>query len=543
MTPAPGAAPGTACRPNVVLIVADDMGFSDIGCFGSEIPTVNLDRMAREGARLTQMYNGARCCPSRAALLTGVYAQQAGLGHMTETGTEVLPGYSGHLSDRAVTIAEVLGAAGYQTGMVGKWHVGGRVPRRGDGSVDLSSCVHPMDRGFERFWGTLMGAGSYYVPVSLLDGRNPVGDWAGRHIEDFYYTDAIGSRSAEMIEAMAGREAPFFAYVAHVAPHWPLHALGADIASITQSYEGGWDQLRTARHEAAVGLGVLAETWTISATEPGLPVWDDSAIRPWEQLRMIVYAAQVLALDRAVGRVLDALERAGVADNTLVVFLSDNGGCAEVLGGNDSSPIRPRWTRDGRQVRPGNEVGLEPGGEDTWMSYGGAWAAASNSPFRRYKHWVHEGGISTPFIARWPAAIPPGVINHDPAHLVDVMATCIDLAGAAYPSVRDGRAVVPLEGQSLRAALEGRPSDRVGAIFWEHEGNQAVRLDDLKLVRAHGGAWELYRMDLDRTETEDLARRHPRDVRRLASLWEDWARRAGVLPWDIVRPQLTPFWS
>ena len=530
-------------RPNIVLIVADDMGFTDIGCFGSEIPTPNLDRMSRRGARFSQMYNGARCCPSRAALLTGVYAQQAGIGHMTETGTEALPAYRGRLSERAVTIAEVLGDAGYRTGMVGKWHVGGRVPVGADGVPDVTSSLHPMDRGFGKFWGTLMGAGSYYTPTSLLDGRTPVGDWAGQRLDDFYYTDAIGQRSASMIEDLSAGEQPFFLYVAHVAPHWPLHALDEDIAAVTEGFQAGWQALRAARHESAVGLGILSRTWAVSRTDPLLPSWEDAPDQDWERERMKVYAAQIVALDRAVGRVLDTLERLGLAEDTLVMFVSDNGGCAEVLGAEGGGPIRPRHTRDGAPVHGGNVVGLRPGGEATYMSYGGAWAAASNSPFRRYKHWVHEGGISTPFLACWPAGIPAGVTSHEPVHLIDVMATCVDVGGAAYPSIRGGQAIVPLEGQSFRAALAGQPSDRVGAIFWEHEGNRAVRLGDLKLVSAHGDPWELYRMDLDRTETDDLALRYPADVHRMSSLWADWARRAGVLPWDVVEPQLNRFWS
>jgi arylsulfatase A-like enzyme len=530
-------------RPNIVLVVADDMGFSDIGCFGSEIPTPNLDRMAARGARLTQMYNGARCCPSRAALLTGVYAQQAGIGHMAETGTADLPGYRGRLSESTVTIAEVLQDAGYRTGMVGKWHVGGPVPIASDGTPKVDQSLHPMDRGFDEFWGTLMGAGSYYTPTSLLDGRQPVGDWAGEPMEDFYYTDMLGERSVRMAEQLAAGGDPFFLYVAHVAPHWPLHATERDVEAVTDRYGGGWNALRAARHESLVAVGLLAGTWQVSPPDPAVPPWDEVGDRGWERQRMSVYAAQVMALDRAVGRLLDTLERLGIADNTLVMFLSDNGGCAEQLGAEGGSPIVPRRTRSGGMLRPGNVVGLRPGGEDTYMSYGPGWAYASNSPFRYYKHWVHEGGISTPCVAQWPAQVPAGTINHDPAHLVDIMATCVDAAGAVYPALRREEVIVPLEGQSLRCALEGRNSDRVGAIFWEHEGNRAVRLGDLKAVAEHGRPWELYRMDLDRTETGDLALSHPADVRHLASLWNDWARRTGVLPWDVVLPRLRNFWE
>lgn len=534
---------GNVPRPNIVLIVADDMGFSDIGCFGSEIPTPNLDRMAHNGLRLTQMYNGARCCPSRAALLTGVYAQQAGIGHMTETGTDALEGYRGRLSERVVTIAEVLKDAGYRTGMVGKWHVGGRATVDVMGRPVVDNLIHPMDRGFDEFWGTLLGAGSYYTPTSLFDGRTPIGDWAGMPMDDFYYTDSIGEHSAAMVQRFCAEERPFFAYVAHVAPHWPLHATEDDIENIGDIYGAGWQALRKSRHAKLVDLGMLSSNWKISADERDEPSWSDMSDHAWERQRMMAYAAQVLALDRAVGRVLDAIEAGGIAEQTLVMFMSDNGGCAEVLGAEDDSPFRPRRTRRGLPLRGGNVPGLRPGPEDTYMSYGRAWANASNSPFRFYKHWVHEGGIATPFVAQWPGTIPPGSANHDPAHFIDVMATCIDVARAAYPLAREGHAIVPLEGQSFRSSLEGKPSDRVGAIYWEHEGNRAVRLGDLKLVSVHGRAWELYRMDLDRTETTDLASRLPGDTSRMASLWEDWARRAGVLPWDEVKPQLRPFWD
>ena len=528
--------------PNIVLIVADDMGYSDIGCFGSEISTPNLNAMAARGMRLSQFYNGARCCPSRAALLTGLYAQQAGIGHMAETGTESLRGYVGHLNGHCVTIAEALRAAGYRTGMVGKWHVGGRAPWS-EGELDLRDVVHPLDRGFEEFWGTLIGAGSYYAPRSLMSGRDRIDSDASSGVfEEFYYTDEIGRRSAEMIERMAATGEPFFAYVAHVAPHWPLHALEEDIELMDQSYGVGWSNLRQERHERLRELGVLERSWTIAKND-AVSEWDSARDKAWEEMRMRVYAAQVYALDRAVGRVLESLERAGVADDTVVIFLSDNGGCAEELGTEGSEPLRRLRTSRGDTVLAGNRQGLVPGSDATYMSYGRSWANASNSPFRMYKHWVHEGGISTPFVVQWPRVIPAGSINHDSAHLVDVMATCLDLAGAVYPRQFGGEAIVPLEGQSLRAVFEGRDTARVGAIFWEHEGNRAVRLGELKLVSLHGRPWELYRMDRDRTETDDVSLLYGHSVRQMESLWLDWARRAYVEPWEVVEKQLTAWWT
>lgn len=531
-------------RPNIVFILADDMGFSDIGCFGSEVPTPNIDRIGRDGLRMTQMYNCARCCPSRASLLTGLYPHQAGIGHMVETGTEEFEGYRGRLTERSVTIPEVLGSAGYTTGMVGKWHVGGPAPwvRR---QLDLSSVVHPLDRGFNHFWGTLIGAGSYYAPRSLMDGRTLLDPTRDEQVpEGFYYTDSIGEHSVDMVRTLAQSQRPFFLYVAHVAPHWPLHAHEGDIEEALPYYRGGWEDIRASRQERLRDLGVLQRTWAISAPDDGVREWAVCEWKAWEQLRMSVYAAQIIALDRAIGLLLDEIERLGISQETVVMFCSDNGGCAEELGGEGAGPLRRAQTRAGEPVRGGNIVGLRPGTEDTYMSYGQSWANASNSPFRMYKHWVHEGGISTPFLVRWPGTTSPGTIDHVPRHFVDVMATCLDLAGTTYPLERDGRGTIPLEGQSFRTTLEGVPDSRVGAISWEHEGNRAVRLGDLKLVSVFGHDWELYEMDSDRTETNNVSDKYPADVKRMESLWLDWARRVGVVPWETVGPLCEwPHWS
>lgn len=527
--------------PNIVLIVADDMGFSDIGCFGSEIATPNIDKIGEQGVVMTQFYNGARCSPSRASLLTGLYAQQSGVGHLSEFGADNLRGYQGRLNEHCVTIAEVLRDAGYQTGMVGKWHVGGRIGWDDQHGFDVSDTLHPMDRGFDQFWGTLNGAGSYYTPGTLMEGRKAGG---GTVDEGFYYTDEIGSRAANMVERMALAGGPFFAYVAHVAPHWPLHAPLADIEGVGTSYEAGWGTTRQQRHEMLRSAGLVNAKWKMSPADEGVVPWAEVSDQSWEAERMRVYAAQVMALDRAVGKVLSSLERTGVAENTLVMFMSDNGGCAEML--TPELPTRfisQSHASSGEAVQVGNMVGLRPGDGSTFMSYGHSWAHASNSPFRLYKHWVHEGGISTPFVARWPRGGGRGNVVHEPMHFIDVMATCVDLGRAAYPAERNGCAIVPLEGQSFRCVLEGRPSQRVGAIYWEHEGNRAVRLADLKLVARDGRPWELYRMDQDRTETLDVAAHYGTDVRMMDSLWLDWARRSFVVPWAEVVPQLTPYYT
>ncbi len=511
--------------PNILLILADDMGYSDIGCFGSEIQTPNLDRLAAGGLRLTQMYNCARCCPTRASLLTGLYPHQAGVGHMVDN--KGVPAYQGYLNDRCVTVAEALRAAGYRTFMSGKWHVGGPYSTRPE-TWRAGEPGHPtpVDRGFERHYGTLAGAGSFFDPHTLMrDGRflEPEGD-------DFYYTDAISDNAAAMIEEAAGD--PFFLYVAYTAPHWPLHALPEDVARYRGRYREGWDALRRQRHERMKAMGLVSGSWPITPRDAQAPAWDDVPDKDWEDARMAVYAAQVDRMDQGIGRILARLAERGLEENTLVMFLSDNGGCAEFLREDGTLGSAPAATRDGRPVRSGNIRGLMPGPADTFMSYDLPWANASNTPFRRYKHWVHEGGIATPFVARWPAAIPPGGLAHPPCHLVDIAATCLDAAGARYPEQVDGRPIIPAEGESLVPLLRGEPWRRQNAIFWEHEGNRAVRQDRWKLVSRHPGGWELYDMDEDRTELHDLSETNQDKVKELATIYDAWAARCGVVPWD-----------
>lgn len=519
-------------RPNIVLMLADDMGFADIGCFGSEIRTPSLDRLAAGGARLTQMYNCARCCPSRASLLTGLYPHQAGVGHMVnDLG---LPGYRGYLGDGCATIAELLGAAGYRTAMSGKWHVGGNYApdrpeswRPGEPGYPL-----PTQRGFEHHFGTLAGAGSYFRPPTLMRD--------GALIEaegDFYYTEAIGADAAATVRAAASQADPFFLYMAFTAPHWPLHAREADIATYEGRYSEGWTALRTARHETLLSEGLLNPGWAISPQDAQAPAWTDlpPARREWEAWRMAVYAAQVTALDRSVGTVLQALAESGAAEDTLILFVADNGGCAELLREDGGSERYRLPGPDGRPVRVGNIPGLRPGGADTFMSYDLPWANASNTPFRLYKHWVHEGGIATPCVVHWPARVPAGETIHAPAHFIDVLATCLDAAGVPYPAELQGRPLVPLEGESLLPALTGQCWRRERPLFWEHEGNRAVRMDNWKLVSRHPGAWELYDMDEDRTELHDRAATEPQRVAQMADLYAAWAGRANVTPWERLR--------
>jgi len=523
-----------ASRPNVVLILVDDMGFSDIGCYGSEIATPNLDALAAGGVRLTQMYNGARCCPTRASLLTGLYAQQAGVGHMVQD--LGAPGYQGYLNVYCVTLAEALRPSGYRTLMAGKWHVGGQYGRDADQwHAGEPGFPTPLQRGFDHHYGTLAGAGSYFNPHTLMrDGEyvQPEGD-------DYYYTDAIGQEAAGMIEQAAEDNVPFFSYVAFTAPHWPLHALPEDIARYRGRYTDGWDSLRAARYARMRELGILPTDWEVSPRDLQAPAWESLSAedQDWEDARMATYAAQVTRMDRNVGVVLEALQRSGIAENTLVLFLSDNGGCAELLREDGRNESAPPLTRDGRPVRTGNVHGIMPGPADTYMSYDLPWANASNTPFRLFKHWAHEGGISTPMIVHWPGVIEPGRIVHEPCHFIDIMPTLLAAAGAPYPESYEGREILPPAGESLLPALRGDSWTRQQAIYWEHEGNKAVRLANFKLVARFPGPWELYDIAEDRTELHDLSSYYQDTTRKMEHAYDDFAARCGVLPW-AERPWL-----
>lgn len=533
-------------RPNIIVILVDDMGYSDIGCFGSEIQTPNLNELARNGTRNTQMYNCARCCPTRASMLTGLYPHQAGVGHMVENrGTRA---YQGYLRDDCVTIAEALKAGGYQTMMSGKWHVGGPYKPSEPASWEPGAPEHPMplNRGFDRFFGTLEGAGSFFHPYTVMEGTAEdgwqflAGDEGQIQEMDFYYTDAISDKACQMIEAATHhnapqQEAPFFLYMAHTAPHWPLHALPEDIAKYEGLYrQGGWDALRTARHEELNGLGILEATWEITPRDEKSRPWESVADKDWEDLRMAIYAAQIDRMDQGIGRVIDTLKTQGVFDNTLILFLSDNGGCAEFLAEDGAGAQRYAYhTADGAPIRIGNIPELRPGGPDTFMSYDLPWANASNSPFRLYKHWVHEGGIATPLIAHWPDSIPPGQIVHEPTHVIDIMATCLDVSGVAYPDEYDGRTIQPLVGESLAPLLRGENWTREQPIFWEHEGNRAVRWQEWKLVSKHPGEWEFYNMQADRTELNDLFEQDKDRASGFVRQYNAFAERCEVRPWPL----------
>ncbi len=493
-----------AKRPNIVLIMADDMGFSDIGCYGSEISTPNLDRLARKGLRFTHFHNTARCCPTRASLLTGLYPHQAGVGFMVED--RGFPAYQGYLNDSCVTIAEALRPAGYTTLMTGKWHVGENRPH------------WPTDRGFDHYFGLISGASNYF----RLDPERKMA------MEDkpytppekgYYMTDAFTDHAVEFLEKYTGRDKPFFLYLAFTCPHWPLHALPEDIDKYRGKYMIGWDELRRRRHERMIQMSIVRKEWPLTPRDESAAAWKDVGDKEFRDLKMAVYAAQIDCMDQNIGRLLAKLEEIGAADDTLILFLADNGGCAE-------------------EVNRG-KAGVPPGGPDSFWSYGLPWANASNTPFRLYKHWVHEGGISTPLIAYWPGKIKqPGALTSQPGHLIDLMATCVDLAGARYPDEFNGHRITPLEGRSLRPIIEGKIREPHPAIYWEHEGNRAVARGKWKLVsrRETGDQWELYDLEADRTEMNNLGPKNPAKVTELAKLWEAWAARVGVQPYDKIRP-------
>ena len=529
-----------APRPDIVLVMADDMGFSDLGSYGGEIETPVLDRLAGGGLRFSHFYNTARCCPTRASLLTGLYAHQAGIGHMM--GDDGLPGYRGDLAANAVTIAEALREAGYGTYMSGKWHVTRHVGHW-TGNDELASTHNwPRQRGFDRFYGTIHGAGSFYDPISLTEDNEPVDlrPPADPQAPAYYYTDAISEHAARFVRDHAEGESsddPLFLYVAHTAPHWPLHALPEDIARYEGRYSAGWDRLREERQQRMTELGLIDDDWLLAERDPRVPAWEDvpEEERPWFERAMEVYAAQIDRMDRGIGELVAALEETGRLDNALILFLADNGGCAEVLTDRWTGLAIPRQALDGSPVAVGNDTSVLPGPESSYQSYGPHWAHVSNTPFRLYKHWVHEGGIASPLIVHWPARIADGGgIVGETAHVVDLMATALDAAGAPHPPSRDGNASIPVEGVSLLPAFQAQPIDRE-AVFWEHEGNRAVRSGKWKLVSRHPGEWELYDLVADRTEAHDLAAAEPARVAELSALWDDWAARTGVVPWDAIR--------
>lgn len=532
-------------KPNILLILCDDLGYSDLGCYGGEIATPNLDALAASGLRFTQFCNTPRCSPSRASLLTGLHPHQCGIGILTGRFGE--GDYEGNLNGRCVTMAEVLGAAGYRCYGTGKWHL------TDHDCFDKPNGSWPNERGFHHHYGSLGGADSYYWPKFFQRDGQPLTVTAD---EDFYYTDAISDETVRYLRQHAAEHpgAPFFQYVAYTAPHWPLHARPEDIAKYAGRFDCGWDRLRDERLARMIEGGIVAPGCRLSTRDPAVPAWEDLTAeeQAWQARRMEVYAAQVDRMDQGIGRIVRTLRETGQLDRTLLVFLSDNGGCAEEPSRNASAG---RWqqafTRAGKPVRFGNHPEIVPGPEDTFQYYGVPWANVSNTPFRMYKHWTYRGGIATPCIVHWPKGIASAnECRHQHAHLPDVMATVLQVTGVEYPKEREGQPLPPCEGTSLVPAFANQPlPERM--MFWEHEGNAAVREGDWKLVLNFGasptgkryesgerGDWELYQTAIDPTELHNIASTEPERVQRMKHAWERWAARVGVIPreaWLVSR--------
>ena len=492
--------------------MADDMGFSDMGAMGGEIKTPNMNLLADRGVLYTQFYNGARCCPTRASLMTGLYPHQAGMGWMTvmDLGTE---SYAGELNHNCVTIAEVLKESGYNTYLSGKWHL---VSDRNT-EQDSNKNAWPLQRGFDRFFGTLLGSGSYYTPVTLATQNKII-----EAPEGFYYTDAISDTAVNMIKENSLTDSPFFLYVSYTAPHWPLHAYKKDFDPYLEIYSAGWDSIRLQRFKHQKELGIVNEKWVLSERNPEAPAWDTLSDRTKKEmaLRMAIYAAQVEVMDRGIGRIIAELEKEDKLNNTLIFFLQDNGGCAEFISGR-------------------NHDLAVMGTDESFESYRLPWANASNTPFRLFKHWTHEGGISTPLIVHWPeGVVNSGRLSNRPGQLMDIMATCIEVTGAEYPSEFNGYQVYKPEGESLLQSIRNENDRRESTMFWEHEANRAVRSGDWKLVLKasqefpFNGKWELYNLADDRTEMHDLSGTNPEKVEEMKAMWEDWAQRVKVYPLD-----------
>lgn len=540
LPPVASALAQRTARPNIVLILADDMGYSDIGCMGSEIRTPNLDALAHDGLLYTHFYNTPRCSPSRASLLTGLYPHQAGMGWLADKNFH-LPGYEGTLNHRCVTIAEVLRGAGYDTYMSGKWHVTNYTDQNGP------KDSWPLQRGFEQFYGIIKGGGNYYDEATLCRNNELISPATDPlyHPRRFYFTDAVSDNAVRFIDGHTDTK-PFFLYVAYTAPHWPMQAPEEAIRPYAGTYDQGWEQLRKTRLERMKALGIIGPDARLSRSDA--PSWDSVRNKKAMARRMETYAAMISVMDEGIGRIVRELKEKGLYDNTVILFLSDNGGNAEIEGGGADQPIRDTagavrpgpqdvqyeiwtpYTRKGQVVMGGLDVMAGPA--NTFVSYLQGWANASNTPFRKYKHWVNEGGISTPLIVHWPRGIQAkGAIRTQTAQLIDIMPTLAALAGARYPSVYDGHRILPMEGISMVPTFDNKPLPQ-RPIYWEHETHRGVLWGRWKLLSTGplSTPWELYDMTSDRIEEADSASLHSDLVKRMADMWMRWAVRCEVFP-------------
>ncbi|MFT4688426.1 MAG: arylsulfatase [Verrucomicrobiia bacterium] len=479
-----------APRPNIVLIMCDDMGWSDIGCYGGEVNTPNLDRMAKQGLRFTQFYNNAKCTTTRASIVTGLYPRR---------------GQGGLLRKNMVTLGEAMKLAGYQTALSGKWHLGS------------GESTHPHKRGFDDYYGLLDGCCNFFNPKQpdpkFKGGKVRKFGQNNESIEqfpdDYYSTDAFTDHAVGFIKKASKTDKPFFLHVCYTAPHYPLHAKPEDIAKYRGKYKDiGWFKLREQRWARLKEMGIATDAWSLSERDSRSYEWD-TANQDWEDLRMAVYAAMIDSMDQNIGRLMQTLRDVGADENTLVLFLSDNGGCAEEPGGRNTSLI--------------------PGPKEFYTAVGPAWGWAQNAPFKRYKQYAHEGGISTPCIARWPAAIKPDTLTREVGHIIDFMPTFLELAGSTYPKSHAGQNILPVEGKSLLPILKGGTREGHQQLAWEWSGNRALRRGDWKVVWDKSNKkWELYDLSTDRCETKNLAAKHPDRTDTMAAAWFTWAAETGL---------------
>lgn len=517
-------------RPNIMLIVVDDMGYSDLGCFGGEIHTPNIDGLASNGLRFTQFYNCGRSCPSRGALLTGMYAQQCGI-----TGMGV------SLNTQCVTIPEVLRSAGYRTAMSGKWHLS--LTRGLDNQSDQMAWLshqntfnnrpfapietYPCNRGFDEHWGTIWGVCDHFDPFSLVHNEEPI--FTDSIPSDFYSTDFVTEKAIAMLDDLSATDDPFFMYVSFNAPHWPLHAKPADIARYRGVYDEGWDVLRTNRYNRMVKMGLVDPRETPNAPNASGRAWIDETDKAFQAANMEVHAAMVDCVDQGVGRILAALKDKGLYDNTIIIFTSDNGASSEnyTIGDFD----RHDRTRSGAKVI---HNAAHPGDELTYNYLHTGWAGAVNTPFRYWKRESFHGGTAAPTIVQWPAGLKAqhGAIVKAPCHFIDVMPTCLELAGATYPTTYHDHAILPLaaEGRSLLPLIQGKTSwDEQRTLYWEHERGRAVRIGNWRLTATCDGDWQLFNLANDLSETKDLSADNPEKVNELKQAWRQWAVRVGLI--------------
>jgi arylsulfatase len=513
--------PATDQRPNIILIMVDDLGYSDIGAYGSEIKTPNLDQLASEGIRFREFYNNSICAPTRASLITGQYPHKAGVGYFNVN--LGLPAYQGYLNKESLTFGEVLRGAGYSTLLSGKWHVGN------------DSLGWPNQRGFDQFYGFINGASNYFdlgkygkgPAVELVENNKRINLPA-----DKYLTDEIADHAFSFLDEQSKTGKPFFLYLAFNAPHWPLQAHEADIAKYKGRYSIGWDSLRSERIQRQKEIDIANPNQSVAAGDGEVTPWENVPFdekQLWER-KMEIYAAMVDRVDQNVGKLREKLKALKKEDNTLIVFISDNGAQGGYAG---SSPRKPQ-----RNTGPAGTAG-------SYVYQDQPWAYVSNTPHASYKNNMHEGGISAPFIAWFPKQIKAGSIVKGTGHLIDLAPTFYDFAKASYPANNKGITVNPLPGKSLVPVLTGKADEvnRTEPIFWERAGNRAVRKGKWKIVSTYPAyKWELYDMENDRGETADLAAGRTDIVNELSADYFRWAEKTGVVDYEKIKPA-TPIGS